>query len=465
MPKKFFEDMVKAKRAKQGNMHEVRFKPKEVKETKEKIEIEDKIEIREAINTIEFNPSYVTSKNKPRYFLWFVALVSVVFCFFAISLLFAKATILINPKTESVTLNENLSATKDSNTNGLSFDLVVIPGEESQIVPVTGEKKVSTNATGTVVIFNSYSSSSQTLNVDTKLLGSNGETYKTQTKTVVPGISKDGTPGQVEVGIYAAEAGQAYNSGPLDFTISGFKGTAKYSKFIVRSKAGTQISGGFVGLAPDISPADETIALDNLKNTLQTNLLMKATAQIPDGYILFKNAAFLNTDDPNVSSVYNTDNTATLTLTGTLYGVILNIQDLTTKIAQDNIQNYNGSDVYIPNIKNLVFALSVGATNTTSATTTSTTTTTTSPISTIDASTFPGVQNINFTLTGPTQIVWKVDTDKFTNDLLGQPKKNFTQILSQYPNIDSATLTLSPVWKMSIPGQVKNMKVVVNYPQ
>lgn len=452
MPKKFLEDMVKAKRARQENVSEIKPRVRETQEVSETMEVN-------ISDIVQIKTSYKPPKSKSRYFLWFIALFSAVFCFFAISLLFAKATVSVNPKTEPVTLNENLSATKDSDANGLSFDLVVIPGEESQTVAATGEKNVSRSATGTVVIFNTYSSSSQNLSVDTRLEGSNGKIYKTQTQTVVPGVSKNGTPGQVEVGIYAEAAGQDYNSTPLDFTIIGFKGTAKYSKFIVRSKTGTDISGGFVGQAPDVAPTDEEIALSSLKNSLQTSLLMKATAEIPDGFILFKNAVFLNTDDSNLSSVYNNDSTATLTLSGTLYGVILNVQDLTTKIAQDNIQNYDNSDVYIPDMKDLVFTMSPTSTSTTSASTPATTTPVTADTSIADA------QNINFSLTGPAKIVWKVDVDKFTNDLLGKPKKDFSQILSQYANIDSATLTITPIWKMSVPSQTKNVKVIVNYPQ
>ena len=441
MPKQFLEDMVKAKRAREGSMREIKPKQKEIP-AKEVREFKEYREV-DVYDKVEFKTNKTPSKNKSKYFLWFVALASVLFCFFAVSLLFAKAKILVNPKIENVSLNENLSATKDSTGSGLSFDLVAIPGQESETVSATGQKNVSISATGTVVIFNSYSSASQTLNIDTKLEGSNGKVYKTQTKTVVPGMSKDGTPGQVQVGIYATAAGADYNSGPLDFTIIGFKGTPKYSKFTVRSESGTQITGGFIGVEPNVDPADETIALNTLTNTLQTSLLMKATAQIPDGYILFKNAFFLDTNNSDLTSVSNPDGTATLTLTGTLYGVILNENDLTTKIAQDNIQNYDESDVYIPNINNLVFSLVPATTATTIST----------------------AQNINFTLTGPAQIVWKLDTDKFMSDVLGQPKKDFTQILSKYPYIDSATLTISPVWKMSIPDQAKNVKVIVNYPQ
>lgn len=453
MPKKFLEDMVKSKRAmaakKQG------FKPKEIDVTQI---TETRVEFIEATKDS-------TPKNKSRYFLWFVALFSLVFCFFAVSLLFAKAKIVVNPKTENVTLNENLVADKDSDANGMSFDLVVIPGQTSKNITVTGEKNVSIPATGTVVIFNSFSSASQVLNTNTRLEGSNGKVYMTQNQITVPGISKDGTPGQIEVAINAAVPGVEYNSGPLDFTIIGFKGTPKYSKFIVRSKPGTTIAGGFVGEAPDVSPTDLAIAQGELKTTLQTELLTKATAQIPDGFILFKDATFLDTNASDISSVYNLDSTATLTLSGTFYGVILNQQELTQKIAQDNVENYDGSDVYIPGIKNLVFSTSAIPSGDASTTPTTTSTTSAPSTSSVGGSSISTLQSLNFNLSGPATIVWKLDVDKFTSDLLGKAKSDFTQILSQYPNVDSATLTITPIWKMSIPSQNKNVTVIVNYPQ
>ena len=444
MSKYLLEDMVKAKRISQ-----------EINKEPASIEMRERIEIIEIIETdINHNP------KKSRYFLWFIAFISAIFCFFAISLFFAKAQVVVNPKTEDVVLNENLSADKDSNTNsGLSFDLVVIPGEESKNIPVTGEKDVSTKAIGTVCIFNTYSSSPQNLDIDTRLEGSNGKIYKTQVKTTVQGMNKGNASNcPNEIGIYAAESGAEYNSSsPLDFTIFGFKGTPKYSKFKVESKSGTQITGGFIGKAPNISDADTKTATAELKSTLQTDLLQKATVQIPDGFILFKDAVVLNTDDSNISSVYNADSTATLTLKGTLYGIILSEKELTAKIAIDNIDKYNGdgSDVYISNIKDLVFSLSSGSiSNSTQAVSDST-------ISPSIADT----QSINFSLSGSAKIVWKLNIDKFVGDLLGKSKSDFTQISSQYNNIDSATLTLSPIWKMSIPDQAKDVKVIVNYPQ
>src|SRR3989344_1559648 len=205
-------------------------------------------------------------RGRPAYMLWFIALVSAAFCFFALSFWLTKAEITVNPKTQSIVLNENFSAGKNS-TNNLSFDLVAIEGEETAIVQTLGEKDVSEKATGTVMIYNAFGSSPQTLSVDTRLEGSNGKVYKTKTRVVVPGKSKDGIPGSVEADIYAAEAGDEYNSEPLDFKIFGFKGTPKYSKFYARSKGA--ITGGFEGKSPVISETEKENTLAELKTALK----------------------------------------------------------------------------------------------------------------------------------------------------------------------------------------------------
>lgn len=413
MPKPLLKDMIKIK--------DIRKEPK-FPRTEERVEVKT-----------DYN------KTRPRYLLWFVALISVMFLFFAISFLFSKTEITVNPKMKEVVLNENLSASRDSNNNGLFFNLVVIPGEENKVVQATGEKDVSEKAAGTIMIYNAFSSSPQTLSIDTRLEGSNGKIYKTQTKTIVPGIDKKGIPGSVEVKIYASVAGVEYNSPPLDFKLVGFKGTPKYGKIYARSKG--EIAGGFKSKIPDVPDADRASILADLKTALEAKLLQKATDQIPGGFILFKKAIFLNTNDANIPPLAK-DNNLTITLKGTLYGLLFNEQKLTKKIAEDNIDKYDGSEVYIPNIKNLTFSLTSQ-----------------------DNASFGEMKNINFNLSGPAKIVWKLDKNKFIADLLGKSKKEFNQILSQYPNIDSATLALSPFWKMSISDQAKKIKVIINYPK
>ena len=150
-------------------------------------------------------------KSNTRYALWLVAFISVVFLFFALSYLFSKATITINPKIQDIVLKASLSAGKGGNGNVLPFDLVIISGEESKIMPTAEAKDISQKAEGVVLIYNVFSSNSQLLSIDTRLEGSNGKIYKTKKAIVVPGM-KNGAPGFIEAGVYAAEAGEEYNS-------------------------------------------------------------------------------------------------------------------------------------------------------------------------------------------------------------------------------------------------------------
>ncbi|MEK7471388.1 MAG: hypothetical protein AAB623_01920 [Patescibacteria group bacterium] len=375
------------------------------------------------------------SKNKYRYMLWFVALVSMVFCFFAFSFLFSRAEVSVVLKTKDIVLNKNLSAGLDLNTDILSFELTHISGDASKTINLE-EKDFNEKAKGTIILYNKFSSSPQTLLVDTRLDGSNGKIYKTKTKIVIPGMSKNDTPGQVSVDIYAEKEGADYNSTPLDFKISGFKGTTKYEKFYGRSMG--DITGGIIGKARQVSDLQKIETGKELKTILENKLFNEISNQI-SGFLLYKDALFLKTDNLTVGPI-STDGSVVLTLPGTLYGIIFDEQKLTQKIVKDSIENNDNSELFIPNIKDLTFSL-FGK----------------------ESILFDSVKNINFNLSGPVKIVWKLDVDKFTVDLLNKPKKDSSQILSQYPNIDSVLVKLNPPWIQFLPSKIKNIKVTTDY--
>jgi len=385
------------------------------------------------------------SNSGSRYGLWFVALISIVFLLFAFSYLFSGAKVTINPKMQDLSLNENLSAIKNSNAGGLSFDLVVISGEENKEIQGGEEKDVSDKAKGVVIIYNSFGISSQALSVNTRLEGSNGKIYKTDAKITVPGMAQNETPGSVEVGIYAENAGEEYNSDPLDFKILGFKGTSKYTKIYARSKG--KIEGGLKGKVRQISDIEKTDTLNELKTTLQAKLFKKVADQIPDGFILFKDAAFLNVDEETILPA-STEGMVPINIKGTFYGFLFDEKKLTKEIIKTNVDKYDGSEVYIPNIKDLSFSLPTGQAG----------------LSNKEIS-FNDVKEISFNLSGASKIVWKIDTEKLITDLLGKRKKDFNQVLSQYSNIDSADLVIKPAWKMSFPDKTKDINIIVNYPE
>ena len=128
MPKNLFQDMVKVKREKENRVPYV-VKREEVKREEVKTRREDIIPKRSSININD------NGNGKSRHGLYFVAFISIVFFLFALSFIFTRAEVAVSPKIQNVTLNKNLSAIKDSNVDGLAFDLVVIPGEETQEIP------------------------------------------------------------------------------------------------------------------------------------------------------------------------------------------------------------------------------------------------------------------------------------------------------------------------------------------
>lgn len=372
-----------------------------------------------------------------RYGLWVVALASIAFLIFSFSYLFSGATVNINPRVEELVLNQNFTAVKDGTAEALPFELVVISGEENKGVEGGEAQSVSRSAEGTVVIYNEFSIAPQRLDINTRLEGSNGKMYKTKNAVTVPG-KKGNTAGSVEVGVYASETGEGSNSGPLEFKIFGFKGTPRYSKFYAKSNGG--IEGGFVGTQRVISEADKTATLAELKTALQTKLLNRAVEQIPDGFVLFEDAAFLHIDEENFNSTTESS-LVNVNVKGTLYGILFEEKVLTKKIIESSFKGEEENDIYIQNIKDLNFAIATSVVN------------------------FESLSSVSFKLTGTSKAVWRIDEPKLLADIVGKKKRDFNVILSQYPNVVSASLSLRPFWNRSLPDKGDDIKIIVNYPQ
>jgi len=89
-------------------------------------------------------------------------------------------------------------------------------------------------ATGIITIYNTYSSSPQTLVKTTRFVSEGGKLFRTTKTIVVPGADASSgkiVPGSTTVEVIASEPGNEYNIGPSTFSIPGFKGTPKYLAF------------------------------------------------------------------------------------------------------------------------------------------------------------------------------------------------------------------------------------------
>lgn len=135
----------------------------------------------------------------------------------------------------------------------------------SQNFEATATSLKETKAEGMVTLYNNYSTVSQTLVADTRLVSSEGKLFRLVEKVVIPGqATKNGklSPGSVEALARADLAGEQYNIGPTTFSIPGFAGTPRYTYFYAKST--TVMAGGTKGELAAVSDQD----LDRARQTV-----------------------------------------------------------------------------------------------------------------------------------------------------------------------------------------------------
>ncbi len=343
-----------------------------------------------------------------------------------------QAIVTVTEKKQEVSVDSTFIAKKDFKDGELPFETVSSSGEQSKTVPITGEEQVETRAEGTIVVYNNYSSASQKLIKNTRFETTDGRVYRIDNSISVPGKDKvTGVPGSIEAVVYADAAGEAYNIGLSDFTIPGFKGDPRYSKFFARSK--TTMKGGFIGKIKTASADDLKKGKEELRDSLKADLGKKIEAQIPEGFVLFPGAVYVEfeTLSPPKSNE--------LKEKATVYALLFDSKKISKSIASATLSDYDGSDIQAESFEGIVFK----------------------PIP-LDAKPWQtGV--VSFSLSGVTTLKWIFDSEKLKEDFVGQPKERerITTILQAYPSIDHAEVVVRPFWRKTLPGNVSDIFIKI----
>ncbi|MFA5841659.1 MAG: hypothetical protein WC835_01690 [Candidatus Paceibacterota bacterium] len=353
---------------------------------------------------------------------------------FYLSVFFLRAGVEVTPGKANVPVSLPLIA-KKSSSSGVSFEITMTKGTETRQINATGSKNISVKASGRIIVYNNYSSNTQKLIKGTRFVALNGKTYRIQNDIIVPGKLGD-TPGQIEVMVYADQAGADYNTGLSDFTIPGFKGDPRYEKFYGRSK--TEITGGFSGSAPVASDKDIALAKEAIEKSLKEDLLREASSQVPDGYILYKDAAQISFEV--IRDAVSDPKVVTIGENGTLVGFLLKKDSIFGEISKKIKTGEKAPPAFtLDSIDGLTFSF---ASNTPA----------------IDAKT----KEVSFTLSGGADITYIVDTSTLRNDLAGKPKSDFSSILSRYSSIKGARIvSFQPFWARYFPGKAEKISVTI----
>lgn len=219
--------------------------------------------------------------------------------FFVLNNILPKATIALTLKKMPVDFSYTVNVSLVAKTISLQNDQISIPGEilksdgnYTLSAKANGTSQVERKATGTLVIYNAYSSQPQTLVANTRFSSPDGKIFRLSSMVKVPGAEiANGKiiPSQITVAVVADGPGEEYNIEPAkNWRLPGFQGTPRYQGFYADSL--NAMAGGFTGVVPVPNDDDINKGKAALEDTLQKSLGSQMTILLADNLKLFNEA-------------------------------------------------------------------------------------------------------------------------------------------------------------------------------
>lgn len=387
-------------------------------------------------------PNWRRKSLNPKFVIWLIAIICILALFFGVSSLFSSVTVVITQKTQKISFNNELFTVKanSSSTGELSFEILKFKESSGIAVEATEEKEVNQKASGSIIIYNNFSSAPQRLINNTRFEANNGKIYRINSSVVVPGLKKvngEVLPGSIEAVVYADQQGDTYNLKLADlagdFKIPGFKGDPRYTGFYARLKS--DITGGFIGkqliINDDLRKSTEIVLKDNLKE----QLLKELYAVTPDNYLILKDSYSI--DYINLPDISSTNNKATIMLEATMNSLVFNNNKLSNYFASKKVADYDGlATVFIPEDN---FTATFIAKDTVNLWKNS---------------------SVQIKLNGDAIIKWEYDSDSIKKDLLGKKEADIKSILTKYKDsVTSLEVIFKPVWNRYFPDSLNKIRI------
>ncbi len=216
-----------------------------------------------------------------------------------------KADITIVPKTEALSLQENITA--DASAHAVDFENKVIPAQYIEIqqngqqeFQATGSASNDGKAAGTIKIYNKISPATAfTLKTGTHFLSDSGKYFVTLDKVIIPG-AKGSTPGSVSVSVQAEESGADYNIGASKFSVPKLSGTSYY--YSIWGESVQAMSGGYTGKVKKVTKDNLTGAKDMLTKQLLAKAEESLRSRLSGQDMLLDEAIARNVVDANADA-------------------------------------------------------------------------------------------------------------------------------------------------------------------
>ncbi|CAN5736043.1 hypothetical protein BH11PAT2_BH11PAT2_10080 [soil metagenome] len=341
---------------------------------------------------------------------------------------FASAKVTITPTTSTANVSGDFSATFA--TGDLPYQLINVDKTVTASIPAESTETVNDPAQGTITIYNAQEAK-QTLIKNTRFESPDGLIFRIQDSVTIPGGSVS-SPGSVTAPVSADTGGANYNIGATTFTVPGLKGSATFT--LVTAKSTTAMTGGFSGTRPSVSQATRDVQNDKSKATLTDSINTEITSKLQSGFVVIPGSTFISYV-PQHDTAGKDNNTVDVNLQGTAVAVAFPQAALAKAIAYRVNGSYAGQPISLTNAGALTLTPDSPATPT------------------AEQGTFA------FTLAGPATLVWDVDPSKIAGAVAGKSRDAAYTIISGFPEVSQAVLTVRPFWKTSFPDDPASIKI------
>ena len=378
---------------------------------------------------------------RSRFFLWLIVAVCLLALVFAVSSVFSGATVKATPKSQRISIEGVFTARKGV-AEGLEYKLLPITQTVSETVAPDADQYVERRASGTIVIYNNFSSEPQRFIKNTRFSTPQGLLFRIDKSVVVPGKTTRGgesIPGSIEAVAFADSVGEKYNIGLSDFAIPGLKSDPqRYSKFYARSK--TPMAGGYVGTIKVVSEDTAKRVKTALQEKLKNELIAQARADLPAGYLLYDDSYLIRFNP--VKNENTSGGGITISEEGVFSGFIILRENLEKEIVKKFLSSTPPEPVQIRDIDKITMVLHNKET--------------------LEEG---GPDKISFTLRGTAPVIWNFDTEALKKDLAGKSKGEDTigSILKNYP-LAKTEITTRPFWKKTLPRDPDRIRIKIENP-
>jgi hypothetical protein len=372
--------------------------------------------------------------RRERRFPWGTAIIALLVVGASIGALtiFSGAKVDIDPMTNTGAIAGTFTATPS--TGDLPFALVNVQKTASETVPAESTVTANDTAQGTVTIYNTQSKPQQLIK-NTRFETTAGLVFRIHDSISVPAGTAV-APGTLNVTVYADSPGPTYNIGPSSFTLPGLSGTPQFSQ--VYAKSTGSMAGGFSGTRPAVGQATDDAEHAKLQSTLGGQMTAEITPKIPSGYVLVPGGVF--TTYAPLPDAADANGGVSIREQATATAVIFTADALARTLATQIIGNqYTGQPVMLKDVTALTLKVASSSAPSASA-------------------------PFTFTLAGTATVVWKVDPAKIAAAVAGKSRASAQSVLTGFPEINKAYLTLRPFWRSAYPTDPADITVTVNTP-